>query len=334
MQYPVDWASIDLETRLREGEDRQLIVTNIQVSQHSDIPIYRQIVAQLTFMIEMGQLHDGDRLPSSRLLADNLHINRNTVAHAYAELRDLGLVESRRRSGMVVIGSERARSSSAARDRARNVLESAARECIGLGLSAPEIQSLVMNFAVRAEEDLLRVSFVECNVDRAKHFSDELAKQLEISVQPLVLGEFDPEAEHPDLVLTTFFHLAEVRKLMRRPKTEVVAIVVAPHVQTLVQIAQVPKRRTVGIWYSTEEQAESIRDSLLQSGIRNIKVLEGTSEDDLKDMDLVVIPSELPDLRSDLQGRVRVIEFGNVLDSASIRMVADVVRDLQTAKSR
>lgn len=310
------------------------MVTNIQVSQHSDIPVYRQIVAQLTFMIEMGKLNDGDRLPSTRLLADNLHINRNTVAHAYTELRDLGLVESRRRSGMVVIGSERARSSSAARDRARKILDSAARECIALGLSAPEIQSMVLNFAVRAEEDLLRVSFVECNVDRAKHFSDELAKQLEISVRPLVLGDFDPEAEHPDLVLTTFFHLAEVRKLMRRPRTEVVAIVVAPHVQTLVQIAQVPKRRTVGIWYSTEEQAESIRDSLLQSGIRNIKVLEGTSDDDLKDMDLVVIPSELPTLRADIQDRVRVIEFGNVLDSGSVRMVADVVRDLQTAKRR
>lgn len=310
------------------------MVTNIQVNQHSDMPIYRQIVTQLTFMIEMGKLEDGDRLPSTRLLADNLHINRNTVAHAYAELRDLGLVESRRRSGMVVVGSEHARSSSAARDRARDVLEAAARECISLGLSAPEIQSLVMNFAVRAEGDLLRVSFVECNADRAKYFSDELAEKLEIVVQPLVLGEFDPEDEHPDLVLTTFFHLAEVRKLMRRPKTEVVAIVVAPHVQTLVQIAQVPKRRTVGIWYSSEEQAESIRESLLQSGIQNIKTLEGTSDEDLRDVDLVVIPSELPQLSEDLKNRVRVIEFGNVLDSGSVKMVADVVRDLQASKHR
>ena len=309
-------------------------MTNIHVSQHSDMPIYRQIVTQLTFMIEMGQLKDGDRLPSTRLLADNLHINRNTVAHAYAELRDLGLVESRRRSGMVVVGSERARSSSAARDRAREVLETAARECISLGLSAPEIQSMIMNFAVRAEGDLLRVCFVECNADRAKYFADELAEQLEISVQPLVLGGFEPADEHPDLVLTTFFHLAEVRKLMRRPKTEVVAIVVAPHVQTLVQIAQVSKRRTVGIWYSTEEQAESIRDSLLQSGIRNIKVLEGTSDDDLEDVDLVVIPSELPQLKAELQDRVRIIDFGNVLDSGSIRMVADVVQDLQASKRR
>lgn len=310
------------------------MVTNIQVSQHSDMPIYRQIVAQLTFMIETGGLSDGERLPSTRLLADNLHINRNTVAHAYAQLRDQGLVESRRRSDMVVIGSEQARSSSAARDRAREVLEAAASECIGLGLAPGEIQSLVMNFAVRAEGALLKVSFVECNADRSKYFASELEQHLGIAVKPLVLGDFEPESEHPDLVLTTFFHLAEVRARLRRPKTEVVAIVVAPHVQTLVQIARVPKNRTVGIWYSTEDQAVSIRDSLAQSGITNIRVLEGTTDEEIEGMDLVVIPSEMPQLREQLDGRVRVIEFGNVLDTASIRMVAEVVRDLQVSKAR
>lgn len=309
------------------------MVTSIHLSHHSDMPIYRQIVAQLTFMIETGALSDGERLPSTRLLADNLHINRNTVAHAYAELRDQGLVESRRRSGMVVVGSEQARSSSAARDRAREVLEEAARECIALGLEPAEIQSLVMNFAVRAEGDLLKVSFVECNADRSKYFATELGEHLGMSVRPLVLGEFDPEAERPDLVLTTFYHLAEVRALMRRPKTEVVAIVVAPHVQTLVQIAQVPKNRTVGIWYSTEDQAVSIRDSLTQSGITNVRVLEGTTTPDVKGVDLVVIPSELPQLKEKLEGKVRVIEYGNVLDAASIRMVAEVVQELQVAKA-
>jgi GntR family transcriptional regulator len=310
------------------------MVTNIHLSHHSDMPIYRQIVAQLTFMIETGALSDGERLPSTRLLADNLHINRNTVAHAYAELRDQGLVESRRRSGMVVVGSEQARSSSAARDRAREVLEEAARECIALGLEPAEIQSLVMNFAVRAEGDLLKVSFVECNEDRSKYFASELGEHLGMSVRPLVLGEFDPESERPDLVLTTFYHLAEVRALMRRPKTEVVAIVVAPHVQTLVQIAQVPKNRTVGIWYSTEDQAVSIRDSLTQSGITNVRVLQGTTKADVEGVDLVVIPSELPQLKEKLEGDVRVIEYGNVLDAASIRMVADVVQELQLAKAR
>ncbi|NRQ49611.1 GntR family transcriptional regulator [Aeromicrobium stalagmiti] len=306
----------------------------IRVTQQSDMPIYRQIAAQLTALIETGGLVDGERLPSSRLLADNLHVNRNTVAHAYATLRDAGLVESRRRNGMVVIGGKRARSSSVARDRARAALESAARECSELGLSATQIQALAVNATIRAEHDRVSVSFVECNADRAAYFAEELEQHLGLTVTPLVLGELDPATVHPDLVLTTFFHLAEVRALLRRPRTDVVAIVVAPHVQTLVQIAQVPSDRTVGIWYSTQDQALSIRDSLAQSGITNIRVLQDAADDELTDLDLVVIPSEMPQLKQRLEGRVRVIEFGNVLDAASIRMVADVVRDLQAARTR
>ncbi|GAA1948628.1 GntR family transcriptional regulator [Amycolatopsis minnesotensis] len=306
--------------------------SDIQVSRHSDAPLYRQIVTQLSFMIENGDLEPGQTLPSARLLADNLHLNRNTVARAYAELSELGLVESRGRGGTTVVGPGQERESSPARDRAREVLEAATRECIALGLSAAEIQSLVTGLALRAEDDVLRVSFVECNEDRAKYFACELEGHLGLRVKPLVLGEFGTEDEQADLVLTTFFHLAEVRGRWRRPETEVVAIVVAPHVQTLVKIASVPKRRTVGIWYSTEDQAVSIRDSLTQSGITNIEILDGVEDADLEGIDLVVIPSELPELKGRLRGRVDVIEFGNVLDAASIRMVTEVVGDMQAAK--
>lgn len=308
------------------------MVENLQVSRHSDAPIYRQIVTQMSFMIETGDLAPGQTLPSARLLADNLHINRNTVARAYTELSEIGLVEGRGRSGTTVVGPGPAQESSPARDQARTILEAAARECITLGLSASEIQSLVMGLAMRAEDDLLKVSFVECNADRAKYFASELEEHLGLKVKPLVLEEFSPEDEQADLVLTTFFHLADVRGLFRRPKSEVVAIVVAPHIQTLVQIASVSKNSAVGIWYSTEDQAVSIRDSLTQSGIDNIKVLHGNDDGDIEDVGLVVIPSEMPQLKARFEDRVKVIEFGNVLDTASIRMVTEVVGDMQAAK--
>ncbi|WP_198533177.1 MULTISPECIES: GntR family transcriptional regulator [unclassified Streptomyces] len=302
------------------------------MSRHSDMPIYRQIVTQVSFMIETGDLAVGQTLPSARLLADNLQINRNTVARAYAELGDLGLVESRGRGGTTVVGTGLAQESAPARDRARMVLEAAAKECVALGLSAVEIQSLVTSLAMRAEDDLLKVSFVECNADRASYFASELGLHVGLKVKPLVLGDFTSDEEQADLVLTTFFHLAEVRRLWRRPQTEVVALVVAPHVQTLVQIASAAKNGKVGICYYTDGQAVSIRDSLTQSGIANIKVLDGSDDAAVADMDLVVVPNNMPELKARFDGRVKVIEFGNVLDAASIRMVTQVVGDMQAAK--
>jgi GntR family transcriptional regulator len=306
-----------------------MVATNISVSHLSDVPIYRQIVTQVRFMIEMGHLSDGERLPGSRLLADNLGINRNTVAHAYSELRDAGLVEARGRNGMVVVGGETARTTSATRERAREIIERAIRECIYLGVDVADLQELITSVSGAAASFMPRVSFIECNRDRADYFADELGGHLDIAVTPLVLGEFDPAETESQLVLTTFFHLAEVRRLFRGTGAEVVAIVVAPHLQTLIQIAQVPKSRTVGIWYSTEDQAADVRDSFAQTGVKNVRVIRSGSDEELEGVDLVVVPTETPAIKKQLEGRVRVIEYGNVLDAASVRMVEEVIRDLQ-----
>jgi DNA-binding transcriptional regulator YhcF (GntR family) len=310
-------------------------VTNIRVNQSSGVPVYKQIVDQIEFMIEAGQMDDGDRLPSSRMLASNLQVNRNTIARAYRELRDAGYIESRRRHGMVVVGGRQARAQAMARTRAREVLGEAASKCVTLGLSPEEISSLAYHFSLHAEQQQVNVAFVECNEERSTYFAKELAERLKLPVRPLVLGQFDAEREFDvDLVLTTFFHLSEVRRLARPSKAEVVAIVVAPHVTTLVRLAQVPKGKRVGILYSTNDQAVGIRDSLVQSGLKSIEVLKRATPKELARVDVVVVPSEMPELRERVNGAVDVIEYGNVLDESSTRMVAEVVDEIRDRKAR
>ncbi|MFF2886835.1 PLP-dependent aminotransferase family protein [Paenibacillus sp. NPDC057967] len=61
----------------------------------SAIPLYRQIADHLQEMIVHGEYPPGSPLPSERKLAEQFGVNRSTVVLAYAELRSLGLVESR-----------------------------------------------------------------------------------------------------------------------------------------------------------------------------------------------------------------------------------------------
>src|SRR4051794_7348603 len=219
----------------------------IQLSTSSGVPIFKQIFDQIVYMIEAGQLADGDGLPSSRMLAANLHVNRNTVARAYAQLRDCGYIESRRRNGMVVTGAESVRREAIRHEEAQRVLTAAVTQCLELGLSADEIATIAYHESIHAKNDSLRLLFVECNVARAEEFASKLSERLEMPVEPLVLGELEPDdLGGADLVITTFFHLAEVRALAREMSAgqdvpEVLAIVVAPHVQTLVRLAQIPK---------------------------------------------------------------------------------------------
>ncbi|MBQ1742487.1 MAG: GntR family transcriptional regulator, partial [Oscillospiraceae bacterium] len=60
---------------------------------------YLQLYRQLREDIVSGVLKTGSRLPSKRLLADEVGVSVITVEHAYAILCDEGYAESRERSG-------------------------------------------------------------------------------------------------------------------------------------------------------------------------------------------------------------------------------------------
>ena len=57
-------------------------------------PVYLQIVDQVKSLSASGALRAGEALPSIRPLAEELRLNRNTVAKAYAELESLGVIET------------------------------------------------------------------------------------------------------------------------------------------------------------------------------------------------------------------------------------------------
>ena len=67
-----------------------------------------QIAGQLRLAIASAQLAGGVRLPSSRRLAEQLEVARNTVMRAYETLMAEGWVESRPASGLFVAESEAA----------------------------------------------------------------------------------------------------------------------------------------------------------------------------------------------------------------------------------
>ena len=57
-------------------------------------PVYLQVVDQVKAAVASGAARSGDPLPSIRPLAEELRINRNTIAKAYAELESQGVIET------------------------------------------------------------------------------------------------------------------------------------------------------------------------------------------------------------------------------------------------
>lgn len=80
------------------------MTAGISVDLGSAVPPYEQIRTQISSLIAVGSLGAGTRLPTVRSLAADLGIAAGTVARAYKELEQAGLIATRRRNGTVVVG--------------------------------------------------------------------------------------------------------------------------------------------------------------------------------------------------------------------------------------
>ena len=65
-----------------------------QLNFKSGKPVYLQLVDQVKAAAASGAVQAGEPLPSIRPLAEELRVNRNTVAKAYAELESQGVIET------------------------------------------------------------------------------------------------------------------------------------------------------------------------------------------------------------------------------------------------
>ncbi|MEM8602561.1 MAG: GntR family transcriptional regulator, partial [Cyanobacteria bacterium P01_H01_bin.121] len=68
----------------------------------SDIPASNQLYNQIHFAIASGQLPPGHKLPSTRQLAMQTGLHRNTISKVYRQLEDDGVVDAQAGSGIYV----------------------------------------------------------------------------------------------------------------------------------------------------------------------------------------------------------------------------------------
>lgn len=116
---------------------------DLQISTGSNVPIYRQIVDQVRSAVAGGRLSVGDKLPSVRAVAERLLVNPNTVAKAYQDLLQDGVIESRHGLGAFV-AKRRAIYTKAERTRRLDAaLEAFLSEALVLDFDAEEIQNAV-----------------------------------------------------------------------------------------------------------------------------------------------------------------------------------------------
>jgi DNA-binding transcriptional regulator YhcF (GntR family) len=68
----------------------------------SSVPKNEQLTTQIQDAVKSGTLAAGTKLPTVRSLATELNVAPYTVARAYRQLEDLGVIETHGRNGTIV----------------------------------------------------------------------------------------------------------------------------------------------------------------------------------------------------------------------------------------
>jgi len=72
------------------------------INHSSDRPVYQQIMDQIKRDIALGRLIKNEKLPTVRQLAGQIAINPNTIAKAYRQLEQEGIIVTKAGAGAFV----------------------------------------------------------------------------------------------------------------------------------------------------------------------------------------------------------------------------------------
>jgi DNA-binding transcriptional regulator YhcF (GntR family) len=219
------------------------------------------VVSYVLDRLSSGLYPPGARLPTSRELAADLGVHRNTVAKAYKSLVDLGLVCSAPGRGTFAAArldtDNRRPHAQQISDRLGEDILRARRGTMSEG----ELRRIIDgHIAAVYHAPPPRGAFVECNAEDLRVAIAEIEQQSDARLAPVLLDELavNPAAVAGfDVVFTSLFHLLEVREILAgaTPSRPPVGIHTQPDERALAEIAQIAPRAHVGIVVSNEDGA-------------------------------------------------------------------------------
>jgi DNA-binding transcriptional regulator YhcF (GntR family) len=265
----------------------------IRLSRESEVPLRRQLAEQIVFLIGVGKLRPGQRLPSVRELARRLKIHHNTVSEAYQALvRRTWLV--RQRGSRLVVGSHAFRCAPSAGDGLDEVINAAMRRAREEGYTLKQLRERVKKRLLAHRPDHILV------IDREPGFREIMRQEIRQSLGwPVETCSQEDLAQMPGLadraqVATPEYTMDEVEPLLPRDRPavlltfstadeplEAIRSLREPSVIAMVSVSEALLRTASGLLAPAVGRRHSYREFLLS---RRGKV-------DLRAVDLAICDS-------------------------------------------
>jgi GntR family transcriptional regulator len=205
------------------------------IQQESDIPASTQLYNQICFAIAARHFPPGHRLPSTRQLAMQPGLHRNTISKVYRQLENDGVVEAMAGSGIYVRDQQKPREikvPAGPRTRIRPDIDQEVRRSIDGLLNAGctlqqarELLTREIDWRLRCGARVL-VSTPREDIGASMLIAEELAPNLDVPVEVVPLEELEAvlETSNNGTVVTSRYFLQPVEELAKQHGVRAVAV--------------------------------------------------------------------------------------------------------------
>ncbi len=310
-----------------------------------DVPLYVQIKNNIKRFIETGAWERGKRLPTERDMAKQLNVSRNTVSMAYKELEAEGVLVSHQGRGTFVADLDDSIQHESRKERLLKIIDIAMEEASQLGFNIDEYLAIT-HVRAREKKELLnrvKIAFIECNQEQVDYFANEIRLDSGVSINTILLDDFLERPDHykkaledVDIVISTFFHLAEIKKVLGTQNQDILAIALELQLETVVKIARLKPGSDVGLVCISKNFANKFFKSLDAAGIDHLNVKFNVTEDpgELKDFissvdEVIVSPGRKKEVEKLIDDDKELVEVIFKPDRASINLLKATLMDLK-----
>ena len=304
------------------------------------MPVTGQTAAQLELMLETrireGVYAVGARIPTVRVSAEEWKVDKNTIARAYKALERKGYLKLIRGRGAFVVSREPATGISDGlwAQRLEHLLAEAQRQSISRESVMREITQAVNRIF---QPEGRKLAFVECNLPDVQILGRKLSEAVNHPLQGMLLEDFlarpDDTASQYDMIVTTFYHLSEVRQaLSALDVSKVVGVHSMPAHTALLKIARL-QAMMIGFVYENprvaDEFVHTIRSYHPNATIMPVSIKETARAQSLcAKADALIVTQMCYDRLMEMRPSAPVILVAMTIDQQSLDFLRARVRDL------
>ena len=228
------------------------------IQQESDIPASSQLYNQICFAIAARHYPPGHRQPSTRQLAMQTVLHRNTISKVFRQLETDGVVEAIAGSGIYVRDQQKQREVRIpphVRNRAVKDLDQEVRKCVdGLlneGCTLQQTRELLtreIDWRLRCGARVL-VSTPREDIGASMLIAEELAPSLDVPVEVVPMEELESvlESSSNGTVVTSRYFLKPLEELAKRHSVRAVAVDLSDFRKELAMLKELRPGSCVGL---------------------------------------------------------------------------------------